>query len=322
MNASQHSRANTFAALELDRAAERRADADWLHALEHASGTRYLLLDADGQLLVEPGHDAPQLLDAATRWRIAPELPASLLGVRGERAWFVLRLSGGQSASVALPPAVRRMGLRAAGSSFDAFNAGLAAYACGLVQWQAATRYCSACGAPLALTHAGHRAVCSAPGCGREHYPRTDPAVIMLVEHDGACLLGRQSGWPDGRYSTLAGFVEPGEALEDAVRREVAEETGVRVAGCDYHSSQPWPFPASLMLGFTAWAETREVSLRDGELADARWFTPREIVRAVRGGELTLSSPLSISHRLIADWLRRREGIELGSLRVAGARDS
>ena len=313
MNASQRSRANTFAALELDRAAERRADTAWLQAVEHAPGARYLLLDADGQLLVEPGHDAPQLLDAAKRWHIAPDLPASLLGVHGERAWFVLHLDARPTDSV-LPTSVRRMGLRAAGNSFDAFNAGLAAYACGLAQWQDATRYCSACGAPLALTHAGHRALCTSANCGREHYPRTDPAVIMLVEHDGACLLGRQSGWPAGRYSTLAGFVEPGEALEDAVRREVAEEAGVCVEGCDYHSSQPWPFPASLMLGFNAWASGREVNLRDGELVDARWFTPQEIVRAVRGGELMLSSPLSISHRLISDWLRRREDIDLVNL--------
>ena len=129
-------------------------------------------------------------------------------------------------------------------------EAGLFAYAKGLAHWQRETRYCAHCGAPLQLVASGHRAQCTNADCGRMHFPRTDAAVIMLVEHDGACLLGRQAGWPVGRYSTLAGFVEPGEALEDAVRREVAEEAGVVVDEVRYHSSQPWPMPASLMIGF------------------------------------------------------------------------
>ena len=152
-------------------------------------------------------------------------------------------------------------------------EAGLFAYAKGLAHWQRETRHCSYCGAPLQLVAAGHRAKCSNADCGRLHFPRTDAAMIVIVEHEGACLLGRQASWPPGRYSTLAGFVEPGESLEDAVRREVAEEAGVVVDQVHYHSSQPWPMPASLMVGFIANATGRAIDLRDRELEEARWFT-------------------------------------------------
>ncbi|HET6631706.1 MAG TPA: NAD(+) diphosphatase [Rhodanobacteraceae bacterium] len=312
MTATPRPPPNTFAALALDRAAERRDDAGWLAQLERAAATRYLLLDPEGKLLVDPQQERPYWLDATRRARLLGDLPASLLGLSDGVAHFVVSLDAAHARVLGLPEAAR-LGLRAVGSRFDAFDAGLAAYATGLVQWQAATRFCSACGAPLRLTGAGHRAQCSGDDCGRLHFPRTDPAVIMIVEHDGACLLGRQAGWPAGRYSTLAGFVEPGEALEDAVRREVAEEAGVEVGECEYHSSQPWPFPASLMIGFHARARSRAITLRDGELEDARWFTPDEIVDGVRDGSLAMSSRLSVSWRLIDDWMRRR-GIDLAAL--------
>jgi NAD+ diphosphatase len=134
--------------------------------------------------------------------------------------------------------------------------------------------------------------------CRHEHFPRIDPAIIVLVSDGARVLLGRQAAWPPGRYSTIAGFVEPGESLEDAVVREVAEETGVQVAEVEYHSSQPWPFPSSLMLGFTARASTQEVRLEDKELEDARWFTRAEIASGVP----KLPPPLSISFRLIEHW--------------------
>ena len=158
-----------------------------------------------------------------------------------------------------LPPLT--LDLRSAGASLPAFDAGLFAYARGLAHWQRQNRFCSACGAALAFEAGGHRARCTNPQCGIAHFPRTDPAVIMIVSDGARCLLGRGPKWPERRYSTLAGFVEPGETLEDAVRREVFEEAGVRVGECDYHSSQPWPFPASIMLGFTAHAEDAKITL-------------------------------------------------------------
>ena len=135
----------------------------------------------------------------------------------------------------------------------------------------------------------------------------------MIVEHGNKCLLGRQPSWPERRYSTLAGFVEPGETLEDAVRREVLEESGVRVGECDYHSSQPWPFPASIMLGFTAEAIDPTITL-GSELAEARWFGPDELLDGVKSGTVGLSSPISVSYHLIEDWLRRVSGVELSTI--------
>ena len=142
--------------------------------------------------------------------------------------------------------------------------------------------------------------------CDREIFPRVDPAIIVLITDGERCLLGRQAGWPEGRYSTIAGFVEPGESLEDAVRREVFEETNIRVRGVCYDSSQPWPFPSSLMLGFVAEAEAeadspvvQEIRLNDGELEDAAWFTRKEL----RSGLLKLPSRISIARRLVDGWL-------------------
>jgi NAD+ diphosphatase len=135
------------------------------------------------------------------------------------------------------------------------------------------------------------------------HFPRTDPAVIMLVTRGGRALLGRQPSWDPGRYSSLAGFVEPGESPEDAVAREVWEETGVRVRDVRYHSSQPWPFPSSLMVGFTAEAEGDDITVDHDELEDARWFTREEMRASVAAGTILLPAPLSISHRLVAEWL-------------------
>jgi NAD+ diphosphatase len=151
---------------------------------------------------------------------------------------------------------------------------------------------------------------CTNAACGEDWFPRIDPAIIVLVADASGerALLGRQASWPQGRYSTIAGFVEPGESLEDAVAREVAEETGVDVAAVNYHSSQPWPFPSSLMVGFLATAsEGTDISLNDGDLEDARWFTRAQIAN----GEVGLPPPTSISYRLIAEWYDRAGGRRL-----------
>ena len=301
MSSAERSRRNPFAGHALERCVEHRDDADWLCARRASPRARFLALDDDGRAPVR---------DARLFWldtgAVAPDAQASLLGVRDEAPLFVLHDAANANAD-----GVQRATLREAGLALDVFDAGVFAYAQGLRNWQQATRYCAACGDALKLVAAGHRAECAQ--CGRLHFPRTDAAVIVIVEHGDACLLGRQKTWPPGRYATLAGFVEPGESLEDAVCREVREETGVEVIDCDYHSSQPWPFPASLMLGFTATAASRGIALTDGELEDARWFTAGQIVDAVRAGTLGLSPPLSISYRLIEHWLRAH-GVELAGL--------
>lgn len=308
------SRLNTFADITLDRAAEYRDDAVWLAEREAALDSRFLWLDEAGRMPVDSATGVPRWLDAGERMRWCPSASASLLGVSADRAHFLLRSAASDLPAVLNADGIEWIGLRQAGARLDAFDAGLFAYASALAHWQAVTRFCCSCGEPLEWVSAGHRARCTGAACGQWHFPRTDPAIIVIVEHAGACLLGRQAGWPEGRYSTLAGFVEPGETLEAAVRREVSEEAGVDVDACRYHSSQPWPFPASLMLGFTATARRREITLRDGELEDARWFTPEEIVTGIRDGSLLPSSRVSVAWRLLADWLRERADIDLARI--------
>ena len=307
MSSAERTRLNTFTHSPLDRCGEHRADAEWMAAQRAASNARWLPFDGDGRA---PVHD--HRLCWINAGGLAPDAPANFLGRVAGAPLHALR----EPAVHAIFPEAEWLDLRAAASELDRDDAAVFAYARGLANWQAATRHCSYCGAPLALVEGGHRAACS--GCGRLHFPRTDAAIIVVVEHGDACLLGRQAAWRPRQYSTLAGFVEPGESLADAVRREVSEETGVEILDCDFHSSQPWPFPASLMLGFTATAAGRAISLADGELEDARWFTAQQIVSGLRDGTLHVSTPLSISHRLIEHWLRTRAGIELSTLPRAG----
>ena len=303
MSSAERSRANAFADLPIDRCGERRADPEWLAAQRRAANARWLAFDSEGRAAVQDG----RLCLRETR-DVAPDAQANFLGQLGGVPIFAVREPGAHDPR----PGLRWLDLRAAAGELDRFEAGLFAYARGLANWQDATRHCGFCGAPLTFVDGGHRAVCKR--CGRMHFPRTDAAIIVIVEHGDACLLGRQAGWPAGRYTTLAGFVEPGESLADTVRREVREETGVEVIDCDFHSSQPWPFPASLMLGFTASAAGRGIRLGDGELEDARWFTAQDIVDGLQRGSLRVSTPHSITWRLIEHWLRARAGIELASL--------
>jgi len=185
-------------------------------------------------------------------------------------------------------------------------EAPLAFHAIGLAEWLRATRHCPRCGGRLEPRAAGHELAC--PDCGRVQFPRSDPAVIMVVtsgepgSEDERCLLGHQASWPEGRYSTLAGFCEPGETLEDAVRREVAEETGVRVGEVTYFGNQPWPLPASLMLGFVARAETTDISVDEHEIAEARWFTRARMKAEAEAGTLVLPGGVSISRSLVEHW--------------------
>lgn len=317
MDRIRQPRPNTFAGLSLilDRHAERRDEADWVNEQARSAEARYLLLDSHGDAFLHQDRDALRWLDFNECTQLLGAQPASLLGIAGQRAFFMQVVDDNESIG-ALETALRarRQNLRAAGLLLTADEAGLFAYARGLSHWQRETRHCARCGAPLQLVAAGHRAQCISSACGAMQFPRTDAAVIMLVEHGDACLLGRQAGWPPGRYSTLAGFVEPGESLEDAVRREVAEEAGVIVDEVRYHSSQPWPMPASLMVGFLATAVSRQIAMRDNELEDVRWFTPQQIVDGLANGSFLPSSALSVSYQLLSHWLHQRAGLDLDRL--------
>jgi NAD+ diphosphatase len=224
---------------------------------------------------------------------------AILLGEQGDCVYFAIEVHDPQSALAASRVVDARFeDLRMLGGLLPQREAGVLAYARGMLYWRRRHRFCGLCGSPTVSESAGHVMRCANSACAAEHFPRLDPAIIVLVTDGERALLGRQAAWPPGRYSTIAGFVEPGESLEDAVAREVREETGVTVLESEYHSSQPWPFPASLMVGFTARAEAGSVPRAEEELEDVRWFSREDIASGTPG----LPPSQSVSHRLIEDW--------------------
>lgn len=288
---------NLFAGAYLDRRAEARLRSDWLAEAQGDTGTLYVAM-RQGAALVHPGESHRVAFLPGTDPRVAATTDPDRLLLLG---WYESR----RCVLVDLEPehAIEQPGeafaeLRPLAPELPAQEAGLVAYARALNLWRANHRHCGRCGTATVGTRAGHARLC--PSCDVETFPRLDPAIIVLVHDGDYALLGRQEQWPAGRYSTIAGFVEPGESLEDAVRREVLEETGVAVHSARYHSSQPWPFPASLMVGFMAEASHTAPVLHDGELEDARWFTRDE----VRSGHIKLPPPEAISRRLIEQWLQ------------------
>ena len=295
----ERDRPNFFAGSYIDRRAEERDDPEWLAAARADPATRYLISQGTAELLQSGAEPHIALISAGSPLVAAAE-PGSevLLGwFQGARC-ILAELPVGRSPE--LPPGTELAELRPLTAVLPADEAGLLAYARALVVSRARHRRCGVCGAPTVATRAGHCRVCSDPNCAQEYFPRIDPAIIVLVSDGERALLGRQASWPPRRYSTIAGFVEPGESLEDAVLREVAEETGVMVTEVRYHSSQPWPFPSSMMLGFQARAPAGSEVRVGGELEDARWFT-REQVHA---GEALTPPTQSISWRLIESWLK------------------
>lgn len=286
----------------VDRAAERRSDAAWLDAAWADPSSRVIRV-SHGRTLVTG-------LDDEGRPRLAAEPPSAdltgeryLLGVEEQgRTWFAVRSSDALRAPLGSDAAP--LGLREVGSLLDDRDAGLLVLAVALANWHATHPHCSRCGSPTVVEQAGYLRRC--PTDGSEHYPRTDPAIIVLVTDATGerALLGHSARWPGPRFSTLAGFVEPGESAERAVVREVAEEAAVAVDDVTYLGSQPWPFPSSLMLGFTARAlDPAAVPRADGdELAEARWFGRAELADAVRAGDVLLPPPVSIARRLIEHW--------------------
>ncbi len=307
-------RRNSLAEPAVDRRSERRGDADWLAGrladpdslLTVVWRERSLVVDAHGDRAPEPG--LVPVTDVASLVEQADEVV--YLGDAGGRSYFSADLSDREDPlSGPLRGAGRLVELRQVGAAMSAAGGNLLAYARAMATWHRRHRFCGRCGGPTASRNAGHLRVCS--GCGAEHFPRTDPAVIMLVHtggDDDACLLGRQASWQPGVFSALAGFVEPGESLEAAVAREVLEETGIAVDTVEYHSSQPWPFPTSIMLGFLATSSGGEVRVDGEELEQAVWVRRSELAYALRTREVRLPPPFSIARRLIDDWQRAETG--------------
>jgi NAD+ diphosphatase len=275
-----------FAGASLDRAPLERRRPDWLAARRSDGAARSLVLSERG-LWIEDGHLV----------LVPPNGDSVFLGLSGERPLFA------QDAGDAEPRRGRPAGLREAATELPAEEAALAAYAGSLLAWHRRHRFCANCGKPTRHADGGHERRCES--CDAHHFPRTDPVVIVRVVDGDRLLLGRQAGWPEGRFSVLAGFVEPGETLEEAVRREVREESSVEVGEVGYVASQPWPFPSSLMIGFHAVANgAAEPRPRDGELSEVRWFGRAEVQAATAGAAgVRLPPPYSISRRLIDGWL-------------------
>ncbi len=290
---------NVFAGAFVDRSGDRRKDPDWLEAALTSTETRFVPVWGDRCLVGgDPAHAV--LLDKEQIADHLDEHNVIFLGLFRDEPAFAVAIDRQDA-----PPCCDLgdyQDLRFIGTVLPPDEANLAAHARALVLWHQSQLFCGSCGSQALPRDGGNSRVCINADCGRELFPRVDPAIIVLVSDGDRCLLGRQSTWPEGRYSTIAGFVEPGESLSDAVRREVYEETNVRVGAVRYHSSQPWPFPSSLMLGFMAETDpdhVSEIRLNDGELEDARWFTREELKSELAG----LPFRISIARRLVDDWI-------------------
>jgi NAD+ diphosphatase len=288
---------NVFAGPYVDRTSHLRQDAAWFASALADANSRVVpvwnsrSLIADGN---EPRAAFVGIGEIPQERRNVDDL--ILLGRVNAASLFAYEVESIESPQ--LLKGARFEDLRLVASLLPPEEAGLLGYARAMISWRRRHRFCGSCGAKTVAAKSGHVLVCTGASCRHEQFPRLDPAIIVLVSDGDRALLGRQASWPVGRYSTIAGFVEPGESLEDAVAREVLEETGIHVDAIEYHSSQPWPFPASLMLGFTAHAVTQVVRLHDDELEDARWFTRSDIAVGVP----LLPPNQSISYRLIEHW--------------------
>jgi NAD+ diphosphatase len=324
---------NYYAHPGFERAGLRRRDLDWIREqVLHPTSvfipvwrTQNLVIEMDGS---EPRAAVLAVDAVGSVLGGLADIEAPLergeivfLGVHDERAHFAVDMSTIEAPlDMVRSPALAAAGIAEAGVRFadlrqlagrlDRREGALLAFARAMLFWHSRHRFCGLCGSPTRSEEAGHMRRCTDPGCKAMHFPRTDPAVIMLVLDGDRALLGRNKNFPlPGMYSTLAGFVEPGESLEDAVAREVREETGIEVGAMHYHSSQPWPFPANIMLGFYAEAATTEIAVDYGELEDARWFERDWLLSHEDDESFRLPRRDSIARRMIEDWLAERAGI-------------
>lgn len=320
----KHAETVTFGGSALDRAAELRGDTAGLAEAARDTRARSILIWRGKPLVGGEARDT--LIRLALDHPLVADAPggngdgAILLGREAGAAVFATDISAWQPPDLDaaalgqfldpseqqhpdLPDTCVFAELRRIMTRLDARDAELAATARAIFNWHRSHRFCSRCGVETGMTQAGWQRSCEA--CGGHHFPRTDPVVIMLVTHGNSVLMGRSPGWPEGMYSLLAGFVEPGETLEAAVRREVLEEAGVKVGPVSYLASQPWPFPASLMFGCAGQALTREITIDPVEIEDARWVTRNEMMEVFAGNHATMlpARKGAIAHFLLQNWL-------------------
>ena len=296
---------NTFAGNPLDRVSERRREPEWLERQLEADATTVMAF-WNGSPLTQDGPAGPRLA------RIEPALAVELAGgderllfmgvdVDG-RAVFALDMEGPADPAEGVLRGRGRFGnLRELAAVLPASDCGMAASAKAVFEWRRRHRFCSACGQPTYVAEGGWKRLC--PSCKVEHFPRTDPVVIMLPVRGDQCLLGRQSAWAPGRYSALAGFMEPGESIEEACAREIKEESGLKTVAVRYHSSQPWPWPSNLMIGLIAEVAPGEAQADQAELEAVRWLARKEVAGLLTdGGDITLPPPMAIARQLVSFW--------------------
>ncbi|MBT4490797.1 MAG: NAD(+) diphosphatase [Rhodospirillaceae bacterium] len=297
---------------EFDRAAEWREDADWLAARLAMPSTKVYPIWRHRFLFVDEA--APVILAPGAAAALASLEQTVLLGLIDDAAHFTIDVSGMSEAAVGSELTGDTHDLRDVAMNLSDQTAALLAFGRGMSVWHVDHQHCGRCGGATVMERAGHARRCLDQACGRLHFPRTDPAVITLVVDGDRCLLARRAMISIPRFSTVAGFVEPGETLEDAVRREVAEEVGVKTGAVMYRASQPWPFPSSLMMGFWARAVSTEIEVDGEEIGEAAWFTRQDIVRALEREEIILPPEDSISRQLVEDWRNLPEGTKISGL--------
>jgi NAD+ diphosphatase len=309
------SRRNRFTAVRLNREVELRDNSQWVSKTLTDPDTRLIPLWRSRSLLERQLDGTLAVYLSPTELKDPDRIqPPTLLGNDGKRDYFAVSVTDSQKDGILVNyPEARFADLRRASIDMAAKHAGILAYAKALHYWQHRHAFCGVCGEPNLLRSAGHRMMCSNDECARESFPRIDPAIIVLITHKDSCLLGRNAKWAPKQFSTLAGFVEPGESLEDAVVREVYEEVQIQLQEIRYVSSQPWPFPASAMCGFYAEAVDRSSGSSE-EVEETRWFTVESLTQAVLNDEVRLSPPVSIAFRLLADWFRKNGGGNLEEL--------
>jgi NAD+ diphosphatase len=300
-----------FTGNPLNRASEKRVDSEWVAAKFRDPSSLILpmwklqpfLIGGKGAL--EAGFLRPGLCEQLA----AQDAPCILLGLEGDRALFALDISASHDPANEGPLAGLGQFMEMRGAAMTAGlpdkDIAILGQAKALIDWHDRHGFCPRCGNPTTLADAGYKRVC--PNCNAEHFPRTDPVVIMLAMHGDACLVGRGKQFPPGFYSALAGFIEPGETIEEAVAREIHEEAGVRVKNVTYFTTQPWPFPSSLMIGCYAEAEGRDITVDTNELADAFWLEKdraRKLLAGDTSDKIRMPPPVAIAHHLIRNWAK------------------
>jgi len=309
-------RQNYFSTNFLDRASLKRSNEMWIND-QFNNGSARIIPVSHSKILCTSIQNPRAIYHTKNDFNDVPDARelSIFLGISDKKTYFAIDIESMKSASILNDKNSGEFhDFRLVMPLLNFRDSALLAIARFMINWQARNRYCGKCGTRTKSAEAGNLRICENTNCGQSHFPSMDPAIIVLVSFGEYCLLGRQKIWPKGMYSTIAGFVEPGESIEDAVIREVKEETGVIVDQLEYQHSQPWLFPSSLMLGFTATAKGNEIKIDKNELEDARWFSRKEIKDNLKKGLLRMPSKVAIAYHLIKEWFDKGDAGKLDAI--------